>query len=202
MARVFQGMWPAMCAVIFSLHGTARASGANPFTTGTNDSVVPLHSGDFGALRLTFAATPASPTSPSSSFIDSDRPSTRPRLAWTIVNNKISTEITGGYNLLRRQRLSGLRAGGEVAGGLALAYEAVPHRLWAQGEAQFAIDVERDQNRARPRPAEALLGLRWATQTGWILHGGAGTGLGYGTGSPGLRVLMTMCYQPRRHRAR
>jgi hypothetical protein len=146
-------------------------------------------------LRAAIATTAALGTGVSSTFTGDHRPSAiaRPRFILGYGLKRLSTSVNLGYNFRRRSELSGLRTGGELAGGMSLSYELLSERLWAQGEIYGTVPVQSRASSEPRTPAEAILGLRWAAARDWLVQGGVGSSLeNRNDDVPSVRALVSV----------
>jgi hypothetical protein len=85
------------------------------------------------------------------------------------------------------------------AAGLAVSYQLLPRRFWAQAEIYGAAGEKNSASNERlMMPAEAIFGMRWAIARGWVFQGGLGSGLTPAADQSRLRALVTIAHQARR----
>ncbi len=148
-------------------------------------------------FRLALTTTTALPTGSAAGVSTDVRHTVRPRLTVGLERGRLAGFINAGYNFRRRSDLSGQSQGGELAGGVALAYEILPQRMSLQGETYAAAAVQATDTGKHPVPIDGIVGLRWAIGYQWTLQAGLGVGLvSFGREPSGMRALTSLSYQP------
>jgi len=104
-----------------------------------------------------------------------------------------------GYRARPGARVDDLAIGDELRFGLGAEVPIGFHGIAFTGELAMAIgmgDSARDEGgvAAREVPVEALGGLRWRSQDGWVLGAAAGAGLTGGYGAPDFRVVLGVSF--------
>ncbi|MCC6623360.1 MAG: DUF4215 domain-containing protein [Deltaproteobacteria bacterium] len=104
-----------------------------------------------------------------------------------------------GYRMRPEARVDDLEIGDELRLGLGAELPVGFHGIAFTGELAMAVgfgDSALDDGgvAGRELPVEALGGLRWRSQDGWVVGGSAGAGLTEGYGAPDFRVVLGVSY--------
>jgi outer membrane protein OmpA-like peptidoglycan-associated protein len=129
------------------------------------------------------------PTGSADDFTGGRTVSARPRLVFGVRRDRWSAAINAGVRLRGKTMVVDDVVGNEFTTGVGAAYELVPGRLSAIGEAFLAAGLDHG---AHSVPAEALVGARGVVRGPLVAQLAVGEGLGQGYATPAFEAIASM----------
>jgi len=158
-------------------------------------------------VGLALLADVTLPTGSEQPFMSDGAVTFRPRLVLDYrAADGLAVALNVGYRLRPERTVDDLGIGDELHLGLGAELPVGFDGIAFLGEVDLAIGQGHsayDDGGVAPRevPAEALGGLRWRSQDGWVLTGAAGSGITQGYGAPDFRLLLSLAYNAAAPRA-